>query len=1064
VISCSRCGEENADRARFCWNCGNPLGAPEASAEVRKTVTVMFMDAVGSTRAGEQTDPESMRRVMTRYFDEIRSIVERHGGTVEKYIGDAVMAVFGVPMVHEDDALRAARAAIQIRSRLADLAQELQNERGISVAWRTGINTGEVVAGDAGAGQRFVSGDAVNVAARLEQAAQAGEILIGSETYPLVRDVAHVEAAPAISAKGKSEPLTAYRLVEVDAGTQALARRLESPLIGRKRQMRLLREAFEQVVDERVCHLFTILGAAGVGKSRLVAEFLTSLGVEAQVLRGRCLSYGEGITFWPLAEAIRDAAGQSEADTDDELRRKLEALIDDDRNRTQVAQRLGELLGRFTGDGTAEEMFWAARTLLESLARRRPIVLLLDDVHWAEPTLLDLIEHLADWTNDAPLLVVCLARRELLEKRPGWGGGKSHATMISLEPLNEAESRELMATLLGNVDFDSGLVTKIEAAAEGNPLFVEEMIGMLIDSGYLKQTDDGYAVVADLSAVAVPPTIQALLAARLDGLPVPERAVIERGAVEGKVFHRGAVAELAPPDLRESLPAYLQSLSRKELVRPDRSDFAGDEAFRFRHLLIRDAAYAAMPKEARADLHARFAAWLTRIAGDHVVEYEEILGYHLEQAHRYRTELGMLDDETRRLGRLAAEHLASAGRRALDRADVHAARKLMQAAVQLLPPNAHERYRCVAEMCHAMDLAGELREADDILRKALEDAISQGDELGAAQVEVIRLSVLGVFGDMAIEDIIMRSEELLEVFEKHDDDWGRERAQFEAARHHFFAGRARVAQDMMRSLISARAAAGQPVWPMMFGMLMASTFWGPAPVGDAIAMLEEMGPQSTRGLESVRVRALGGLRGLIGDFDTGRALLNQSLAIEREIGRVIMADSLLGHFLGPLELAAGRYEAAEALLLEAFSAMSGRGDNAFSSTVAASLADLYVELGRLEDVEHWAAIALDTSDEADVDAQARGRSATARVRAAQTEIEAALVLASEAVSIAEATDYLDLRAAVNVNLAEVLLVADRREEAVAALRRAVEDAEAKGATVAADSARQRLAEIEAMTG
>jgi tetratricopeptide (TPR) repeat protein len=317
---------------------------------------------------------------------------------------------------------------------------------------------------------------------------------------------------------------------------------------------------------------------------------------------------------------------------------------------------------------------------------------------------------------------------------------------------------------------------------------------------------------------------------------------------------------------------------------------------------------------------------------------------------------------------------------------------------------------------------------------------------------------------MAIEDIIRRSEELHEIFDRHGDDWGRERAQFEAARHHFFAGRARVAQEMLRGLIDARVAAGQPVWPMMFGVLMASTFWGPTPVGDAIAMLEEMGPQSTRAMEAVRVRALGALRGLTGDFHTGRTLLNQSLGIEREIGRLVMVDSLLGHFLGPLELAAGRHEAAEALLLEAFAAMSGRGDNAFSSTVAATLADLYVELGRLEDVEHWAAIALDTSDEADVDAQARGRSATARVRAAQTEIEAALVLATEAVSIAEATDYLDLRASVNANLAEVLLLAGRSGDAVTALNRAIEDVDAKGITVAAERYRRRLADIGATPG
>ena len=599
LIVCPRCGAENTATARFCSSCGNALTdatAPAQISEMRKTVTVMFMDAVGSTTAGEHTDPETLRRVMTRYFDEIRTIVERHGGTVEKYIGDAVMAVFGVPAVHEDDALRAVRAAHEARIRVQELSDRIRAERGFAIEWRTGINTGEVMAGDAGAGQRFVSGDAVNVAARLEQAAPAGQVLLGPETYNLVRDNVQAEPADPVAAKGKSVPVAAYRLVSMLAGGAPVARRLDSPMIGRLRQRRLLAEAFEQVVDERACHLFNILGAAGVGKSRLVNEFLASLGDTAQVLHGRCLSYGEGITFWPISEAVREAAGLTEEDDDDAVRAKIGSLIDDERDRIPVVERIGTLLGRFAANGVAEETYWAVRVLLESIARVRPVVLILDDMHWAEPTLLDLVENLADWVSDAPLLLICVARQDLLEARPGWGGGKKYATTLTLEPLNETESRELMTNLLGEVDLGGGLEQKIAAAAEGNPLFVEEMVGMLIDNGFLQRSNGGWAATSDLSNVAVPPTIQALLAARLDRLPSPERTVIERGAVEGKVFHRSAVAELAPEDLRASVPDHLRALSRKELVRPDRSDFAGDEAFRFRHLLIRDAAYAAMPK------------------------------------------------------------------------------------------------------------------------------------------------------------------------------------------------------------------------------------------------------------------------------------------------------------------------------------------------------------------------------------------------------------------------------------------------------------------------------------
>ena len=709
---------------------------------MRKTVTVMFMDAAGSTGIGERTDPEAMRRVMTRYFDEISRVVEQHGGVVEKYIGDAVMAVFGVPVVHENDALRAVRAAADIRDRLAKVDDELERERGITIHWRTGINTGEVVAGDSNAGQRFVSGDAVNVAARLEQAAAPGEVLLGSETYRLVRDSAKVTPAPPVAAKGKSAPLVAYQLIEIAPLTASSTRRLDSPMVGRRRQRRLLTEAFDQAVDQRVCFLFTILGAAGVGKSRLVSDLLVSVTDRALVIQGRCLSYGEGITYWPIAEAVREAARVAEDDDDDALRAKLGALVDEEANRAQVVERIGGLLGRFAPAGAAEETTWAIRTLLESLARRQPVVLVLDDLHWAEPALLDLVEHLAEWIHDAPLMLLCVARQELLERRPGWAGGRAYAATLTLEPLDEVESHELMANLLGQSGVGGALEASIAAAAEGNPLFVEEMVGMLIDKGHLVPANGGWAVVDDLAAVAVPPTISALLEARLDGLPPPERDVLERASIEGKVFHRGAVVELSPEQTREDVAPVLRSLSRKELVRPDRADFSGDEAYRFRHLLIRDAAYGALPKERRAELHARFAGWLERVAGGHIAEYDEILGYHYERAHRYRTELGPADDEARRLAALGARHLGAAGQRALDRSDVLAARKLLAGAAQLLPPGDAQRTRLSADLGMAMSQAGDLLAAEQLLAQTGPRSARRSPRCGQGDLRPGALSLL----------------------------------------------------------------------------------------------------------------------------------------------------------------------------------------------------------------------------------------------------------------------------------------------------------------------------------
>ena len=514
------------------------------------------------------------------------------------------MGVFGVPAVHEDDALRALRAAAELRDSISALNEELERDYAVSVQVRVGVNTGEVVTGTE---ERLATGDAVNVAARLEQAAQPGEILIGEETLALARDAVDVEPLEALVAKGKSEPVRAFRLVTVRKDAPAFERRLDSAMVGRVRELALLRQAFERAVSESGCHLFTMLGPAGVGKSRLVAELLGSLGGEVAVLSGRCLSYGEGITYWPLIEIFR------QADAEDELTDSL-------------------------AQTSSEETFWSVRTWLERRARERPLVLVLDDLHWAEPTFLDLVEHVADWSRDAPILLLCIARAELLDARPAWSGGKLNATTVLLEPLSEPESEELVTNLVGQVSVDERTRRRIVDAAEGNPLFVEEMLAMVAE-------DDGAR-----EPMEVPPTIHALLAARLDRLQPRERQVVERASVEGKVFHRGAVAELTPEEMRPEVAAHLLALVRKELIRPDEGDMPGEDAFRFRHLLIRDAAYQSLPKEERAFLHERLASWMERVAANRIQDYEEILGYHLEQAHRLRAELGPLDRAGRALG------------------------------------------------------------------------------------------------------------------------------------------------------------------------------------------------------------------------------------------------------------------------------------------------------------------------------------------------------------------------------------------------------------------------------
>jgi class 3 adenylate cyclase/tetratricopeptide (TPR) repeat protein len=657
-MTCPACGTENRAGARFCDVCGAAL-AQEPEREQRKVVTVLFCDVTGSTALGERLDPEALRTVMADYFAVARAAVERHGGTVEKFIGDAVMAVFGVPTVREDDALRAVRAAV-----------ELRDAAGLDV--RIGVNTGEVVTGT---GETLVTGDAVNVAARLEQAAGVGEVLVGESTYQLVRDAVDAELVPPVEAKGKSEPLTAYRLRSLTGGA-AYERRLDAALVGRERERRLLADAWERCRSENACAVFTVLGSAGVGKSRLTAEFLS--GLDARVVEGRCLSYGDGITYWPVVEAVKQLLG------------------DEPPPNAAIASLLGD------GDAAADDIASAVRRLLEVSARAQPLVVVFDDLQWAEPTFLDLVEHVTDWSRDAPLLVLCLARPELLDLRPGWGGGKLNSTTVSLEPLTEAETDELIERLLGAEELGASLRERIRDAAEGNPLFVEQMLAMV-------QESDGHEV-------AVPPTIQALLAARLDQLPSGERLALERGAVEGQIFHRGAVQALAPNE--PSIPSQLLGLVRKELVRPTVATLPEDDAFRFRHLLIRDAAYDALPKATRAELHESFASWLEEHGRD-LVELEEILGYHLEQAARYRVELG---GDPGGLAARAGAHLTAAGRRAVFRGDFAAGRRLLSRAVELLDDGSSERGAALPWLGTALYSLGEFAESDRVLTEAVESA------------------------------------------------------------------------------------------------------------------------------------------------------------------------------------------------------------------------------------------------------------------------------------------------------------------------------------------------------
>ncbi len=1008
MLECLACGHENADGAKFCNECGTPFAptAPAGRAQ-RKTVTVLFCDVTGSTELGERLDPEALRTLLARYFEQMKAVVERHGGTVEKFIGDAVMAVFGVPVVHEDDALRALRAAVEMRDAFPALG----------IQGRIGVTTGEVVTGTE---ERLATGDAVNVAARLEQAAQPGEILIGDSTLRLTRDAAAVEPVEPLSLKGKSEPIAAHRLVAV-AGDEGVARRPEGGMVGREREQRLLASTWERVVSESTCLLFTILGPAGVGKSRLAAEFLLSR-TDALVVRGRCLPYGEGITYWPVVEVVK----QLEHEHPGLAQGALRAVVSDEQVLT-----------------SSEELAWGFRKLLESVAAERPLVVVFDDLQWGEETFLDLVEHVADLSRDAPILLLCMSRPELLDRRPGWAGGKVNAANVLLEPLDAAETDMLIESL---GDLDAGLRERIREAAEGNPLFVEQMVAMA------RESPDG--------DVVVPPTIQALLAARLDQLDSAEREVLQCGSVEGRVFHRGAVAVLASDE--PSVTGRLTALVRKELVRPDRPQLPGDDAFRFRHLLIRDTAYDALPKASRAELHERFADWLAD-NGSSLVELDEILAYHLEQSCLYRLELGAPAEAVEDAATRAADHLAAAGRRAADRGDRPAAVTLLDRAATLMTPWPRRRLQLLPILARELSEHGEWERAETVAAEAVERGRAEGEENVAANALLsvwwLRLHSQPETTHRQVRDALA---EAIPALERTGDDGGVARArQFEAMLL-FWAGEAESALVQLEEALRRARRAGDRSEEMECLRTMCTVLLnGPEPFEEVLARIDAMAERaadsSVLGIAALRCRA--DVLARQGKFDEARASLGDARSLTQALGPTNILVHSVAISSGEVELVAGNLEAAEPALRAACDALEHIGDWGHLTTVVPHLADALLAQGRGEEAAPLVDRAFEHLIEDDAEAQISLRRVRALVLAEQGKLEEAERVAREAVARAARTDYLNVHGRALVGLATVLELAGKPDEAAGALEAALRLFDRKGSLVMAGRARDQLARL-----
>ncbi|MEA2673266.1 MAG: hypothetical protein QOI92_458, partial [Chloroflexota bacterium] len=917
MVRCPSCGEENPERFRLCGYCGAALGQTSAARETRKTVTILFTDVTGSTTLGERLDPESLRDVMGRYFASMREVIERHGGTVEKYIGDAVMAVFGVPLVHDEDALRAVRAAAEMREALERLNVDLLADRGVTLQARSGINTGPVVVGTGRPGESIVVGDAVNVAARLQTAAAPGEIVIGGATHGLVRDAVVVGPPESLELKGKPDPVVAYRLQQVAPGAQGHRRRLDAPMVGRERELDALQQAFERTVSARSCQLFTILGSAGVGKSRLVAEFLGAVRDRARVVRGRCLPYGEGITYWAVAEIVRQATGIEEGDTAETARERINAFVAGMPEAAAIGRGLISLIG-LEASAAQEELVWAFRRALEHVADEGPLVVLIDDIHWAEPTLLDLIGSLADLARDSPILFVCPARPEFLDERPTWGGGKLNATTILLEPLSEGSALALIDELVPGGALPPAARLRIADAAEGNPLYVEEFLSTLIDDGALVADGDEWTASRDLESIAVPPTIQALLAARLDRLEPAERAVAERASVVGRTFDQPSVVAISPAEGRAEVPRNLIGLVRKELIRPDRSGLAQGDAFRFRHMLIRDAAYERLPKSERAELHELFAGWLDQAAGDRRTEVEEMVGYHLEQAFRYRKELAPVDERSRELAGRAAQRLIAAGGRALERSDVAAVVNLYGRAAALLDHDDAVRLAILPDLARVLDSIGRLDDAKACFAEALERSEAAGDERAMAHTRIQRY-VSGTAGpDVPADDMRRVADQCAAIFERLGDDRGLALTWRLRGSASWKDGN--VAGDevaLARALEHARRAGSHWEETSIVLDLSIDLYFGPTPVMDAIRQCNDILARAPddRGIELPIAHALAHMHARLGEFELARSLAARCREIAAESGQRSLA-ALLTEVAADMETLAGDHEAAERILAE----------------------------------------------------------------------------------------------------------------------------------------------------
>ena len=956
----------------------------------RKLATVLFVDLVGSTELVATVDPEIVRRRVTRFFEQVSHCVTTHGGIVEKFAGDAVMAAFGIPQAHEDDAERSVRAALAI----------LDSVHGLGLEARIGIESGQIVADEAES--TFATGEAVNLAARLQQAASPGQILMGPFAYRLTLGKVEADECSDLELKGFGGAVSAWRVTAiVEAGARTAT--LSSRFVGREEELELLQNTFKRVVRGKRAHLFTVYGEPGVGKSRLAHEFLA--GVEgASILVGRSLPYGEAITYWPLAEMVKTAAGITDDDPVQEAIAKLRICCGDDAVADLLALASG-VLEAVAGSRSAQEIAWAAREWAEQLASAQPLVLVFEDIHWAEDPLLELIEHLAERVRDEPLMILCLARPELLDLRPGWGGGRLRATAIELEPLAPSESQELVDELLADRELAPAELRLLLEKTEGNPLFLEETIRMLLEDG--------------ATATRIPDTVQALIAARIDRLPRREKALLQRGAVIGRVFWDGALQTLSP-DMEDVAPVLDDLLQRDFVTEESRSTISDQGAYRFKHVLIRDVAYAGLSKWERTGLHERFAEWLRERTGDELLE---IRAYHLDQAASLHAELdGRVPDE---LARAAAAALEAAGRRALAREANRGARKLLRRSVDL-EPTLERRYQAARAAWRVGDLPAVSIEMEEV-RLA---AAGTGDRV----LEARALTALAEVSLLRDADLPHARELVEQALELLDGAPAEDRFDALAARarigwwlgdvdddEHYILLALAVAQEAGR--LDLEASATEDLASVAIARLDLDR--AEELVARARELAVESGNIVARGWSLLTQGRIDSMRGRL---DEGEAALTEALELLTEAGadwaraRALNAAARLSRRRGDYDLSERRFR-------EAIRILQGLEDRGTLCESQRGLAQTLVLLDRIDEAERYALEARRTVGPHDAPSRATTRMALGIVWAAQGRDDEAEPLLREALAVIQHTTVENVKAEVARGLADFLRSRGRIAEA-----------------------------------